>query len=405
MTETTAQTQVHICPKCRNILPVIKGYPTWCDRCHWNILPEEWISKPTKLSGWVDRLSLRVLSGMYQEVRKNPGLPPRWSLSLALSAVLSVLILLVTLVLTAAGLFSIYVGFYFLPALLIGAAFLLFAWLLRPRFGKTPKSPLMPAEYPQLYGLVDRVCQQVNARVDGICLHEGMAIGVSISGMRQKKMLWIGLPYWEILSKEERIAALAQALTVQSLDRFQAFLIGAGLDTLKHWRGLFNVNGAFLAMIVLWILLAPIALIEFSMHLLICRDVQRSIFLADLAAARMAGTLPAIRMLKKRGYWRIISFAMHRYKRQEADPGKVFDEIQKAVAETPQREFLRQEHIARMVAPRIDSPTPPEWMRIDLLEDQYYGKPVLTISDQEMHQIEAELEPMKAVVGSWLIFS
>jgi hypothetical protein len=110
--------------------------------------------------------------------------------------------------------------------------------------------------------------------------------------------------------------------------------------------------------IALQIMFAPIALTEFAMNLLVCRDQQRAVFAADLAAARLAGSLSTLRMLKKQNYRRIVALALHRFQRQEPTAEKVFEVIHTAIAETPQREFLRMDHIAQMEAPRIDSRTP-----------------------------------------------
>ncbi len=396
--------QVQTCPQCRNILPVIQGYPTWCERCHWNIFPKEWMSAPTRASRFMDNLSIRVLSGLYKEVRREPKRLSQWDISTILAMILSALILLVTVIFLAFGLIFLYMGLQAWPVLALAALCLLFAWVLRPRFRQMPQSTLSRQEYPHLFALIDEVSEKVGVQVDAVVVNSQFDFSFEYVSWKQQRLLWISLPLWEILTKEERIAALTILLTMGKLNnRSQAFLIGSAWQTLDHWRSLFNMDPGCLLTAALRLLYSPIWLLTLIMHLLLTRDSQRTVFLADLAAARVAGTAPTLRALKKFDYNRLISLAVHRYKRTYAPPEGAFAYVQQAIEETPQREFLRMEHLSKMIAPRIDSRFPPPWMRVSLLDDQYTSRPEITISDEDMAAIQAELEGLKPAVGAALL--
>jgi hypothetical protein len=411
MKETHSTSQVTVCPKCKNILPVIPGYSTWCDRCNWNIIPDDRILKPTwqaKISEWI---SLKVLSGMYREICKSPEPVSRWNLSRALVSGLSILILLTTLILTLLGLTLVFFGFYAWPLFIPAAICLLFAWLLRPRFAKMPEPTLSPSDHPELFQLIDDICKRIGTTVDRVVVSEDLYFSILYVGWKQEKILSIGLPYWEILTKEERVAALTQILAlVQNETRLQIFIISSAMQTLNGWADPFDLDLAGLEQLVRNIIYSPIGLTSFLMDFLWCQDFQRRVFDADLAAARLAGTTATIRMIKKIHYQQIISQAVQRHvmkigfrQIEPGDPKEVFAEITSAIAETPQRELLRLERIAQMIPPSIHAKCPPDPVRLALLDEHYNSHPEIQVNDEQMARIDASFAGYRSRIGAVLM--
>ena len=111
------------CPECGAAIPVLPGYPDWCERCDWNLV------KPPSLDGGKGRfarvvgaLGRRAGERMAAELRAAGELRPRWSSAKAAAYAVAAGVHLLTLALIAGGVAAIVVEFPNPASILIGLA-------------------------------------------------------------------------------------------------------------------------------------------------------------------------------------------------------------------------------------------------------------------------------------------
>ncbi|MFF4154494.1 M48 family metallopeptidase [Streptomyces sp. NPDC001651] len=95
-----------------------------------------------------------------------------------------------------------------------GLVLLALAWLLAPRPGRLPEGwpALLRADAPELFALVDEVARSVGQSVHAIAVDRNINAAVTTHGIRRRWLLVLGMPLWEILTPEERIALLGHEL-------------------------------------------------------------------------------------------------------------------------------------------------------------------------------------------------
>jgi hypothetical protein len=120
----------------------------------------------------------------------------------------------------------------------------------RPRFGRVPKyaTKVTPAEAPELYRLVGDVAAALSAPVPAVYVEEDVFnASASRVGLRRRPVLVLGLPLWNVLSAQQRVALLGHELghfvngdprrgllvqpAVGGLQRLDAWLVPVGMDT------------------------------------------------------------------------------------------------------------------------------------------------------------------------------
>uniref|UniRef100_UPI000A371DAD M48 family metallopeptidase n=1 Tax=Streptomyces sp. NRRL B-24572 TaxID=1962156 RepID=UPI000A371DAD len=257
MTETAhaVRTAERDCPECGK--PVAEGgqYVTWCAACDWNVDPEVRDEEPP---GRIERVRRRLAQRYGEQLLADladpaagaepgaaDGARPGTRLGVAgrFATALAVTVHGVTVALLAGGLWLL-VGCWGRGALPVLGGFLIgLAVVLRPRFRRLPKDEshrtvLRPADAPRLFALLDEVAGTVGtAGVRAVVIDAEFNASVSTHGIRQHRVLRIGLGLWEVLSPQERIALLGHEFGHYAHgDTRHSLLVGGAFQSLGTWR-------------------------------------------------------------------------------------------------------------------------------------------------------------------------
>src|SRR3954468_11782376 len=98
----------------------------------------------------------RENQALFNRLVKSPSLKPRLSISMVLGFLFAGLVHMTTLMFIALGPFLLVTYRRSIFAVCAGIFFILFAWVVRPRFGAVPKNCLSRSNHPALFKLVDR---------------------------------------------------------------------------------------------------------------------------------------------------------------------------------------------------------------------------------------------------------
>jgi Zn-dependent protease with chaperone function len=404
------------CKQCARDVPDQPGYVTWCE-CGWNLKP----LVTREPSGLLDRLyvSLGEQRGreMFETLRQVPDLRARWTLSRLLVYGLSVAVHLGTLLVLAAGGWLTFRGHGLVR--ILGLILVALAAVLRPRFGKMPEG-LEPLEtFPQLHRLVQRVAEAVGTTAPhGIVVNEDFNSSVKRCGLQQRKVLFLGLPLFSILTPDEKVALLGHELGhFANGDTTQGLLAGMTLQTLEQWRRVLRPDSmqqlrrfrsiahlvSDLATHFLFRALSviPWTLITAFSHLT-WDDKQRAEYLADALGAKASGTKAFLSTLDKSNLGPVYQLAIQKVTINRSS-ANVLDELAARVAAIPARETERLRRVSEMEGSRLDATHPPTAFRIGLLRQREALQPLVQLGVGEHSALCKELQPAARRVHERLV--
>ncbi len=350
---------------------------------------------------------------LYEEVVRSDSLAPRLTAPKAVAAALAAIIHGVTLALLAGGILLVVV-IHEPWSIAVGLILLAAAWSVRPRLGKEPKRVEARGAVPALYDLVDRVAKATGSgRIDGIVLAPIFNANVSRTGWRRRAHLTIGVPLFEVLGPQERVALLAHELGHEvNGDPRRTGFIGSAIGTLAAWNtvltrtgprrrgaggiGMFVELAETLTDYVTAGIAVVVRLIARGMLHLVWHESQRAEYLADDISRRVAGTDAAIGALRK-----LPLVAAYREAVQSvsvsgsagAGAASLFRDFRARALErfandgdaaggTPEKDF------------RLDTTHPPTPYRIEFLRARTVPAQ-LTLTHGESDRIDRELEPIE----------
>jgi Zn-dependent protease with chaperone function len=219
----------------------------------------------------------------------------------------------------------------------------------------------------------------------------------------------LGLPLLAGLDPQERVALIAHELAHDRHgDATRGLLVGsavASLDALSDLLrpppaepGLFEaVTGA-----VMRLLSRPVDALLWLQARLLLRDTQRAEYLADAAAASVAGTAAVValheRLLQHPTFTHVIQRAAVANASEDA-----LSLVRAALRSVPERERERRRRVARLEHARLEDTHPPTAMRIALLEERERQAPAVTLDRFASERIDAELAPLEPAAGRELI--
>jgi Zn-dependent protease with chaperone function len=249
-------------------------------------------------------------------------LKPTFTASKLLALTLSLLVHATSLAKTMAGVYLILVygraGCLIVP----GIVFLVMAWLLKPRLGKFPNEDVMTrTEAPRLYALVDSIAQTLSTpTLDGIQLTADVNAGYRRVGLRQRRLLILGKPLWDVLQGQERVALLAHELAhAVNGDANRGLVVYSACNTLVTWYHLFRPPARYRRVLrqggmsfhsseSLWELITnlfttPLAvavrLYNYGLRFLLWHESRRAEYLADYVGSTVSGTQATRSLLGK----------------------------------------------------------------------------------------------------------
>jgi Zn-dependent protease with chaperone function len=269
-------------------------------------------------------------------------------------------------------------------------------------------------EAPALHELARAVARALDRPApDAIVADARWNAAWALAGWRRRRVLVVGIPVLVALEPQERVAMIAHEVGHdRNGDVSRGVFVGSavnGLDSLSDVLrpprdprgislGLFeSITGA-----LMWCITRPIDAVLWLEARLLLRDMQRAEYLADAAAARVAGTAAAIaleeRLLLYSTFWGAIQQAA-----LADDARGALDRVRTALRSVPEREHERRRRVARLEQTRLEDTHPPTGMRIALLEERAALPPAVTLSAFASARIDAELELLAAATGRELV--
>jgi len=211
---TAAAETIQPCPECGAEIRGDSRFPSWCAACDWNVDPERPEEKPGRLTKARRALAQRHGERLLAELSTDGTLRARRDSSAVLAFAVALVVHALTLSLTVGGVWFLVRerdGWGMVP----GAFLLALGWSLRPRFGRLPKNTpvLRRTDAPELFALVDEVARVAGTRgVDAIAVDDEINASVRSYGVRGRRLLTLGLPLWEVLTPQQRIALLGHEM-------------------------------------------------------------------------------------------------------------------------------------------------------------------------------------------------
>ena len=290
-----------------------------------------------------------------------------------------------------------------------GAAFLAgVLWCVRPRAHHLSDDvvALDRAAAPHLWAVVDRLAAAVGVATPQILgVDTRVNASVMAVGRRRRYALVIGLPMWDALDMPERLALLGHELGhLAHRDVRRGGVNIAALEVLGQLAALFvpdvfderdtrRALGAFgLTMLVRRALAAPFAAVYRGQLRLVLRSKQRQEYLADLAAAEVAGATAAVAVTDLLLSADLVWMGAQTAARQGADP---WEAIARRVP-LPARELLRRRRVSELTGHRTSSTHPPTHLRADLIRQRGAAVGTLTFTPHEVSVVESEIAPLRA---------
>jgi Zn-dependent protease with chaperone function len=420
MTSSVTPNAPATCPVCKTALPTDPRYATWCPACEWNLRPSP--SQPeNKLRSAYDRAGQRAGEALLAEMIRHGKPSHNLTCSKLTAFALAGLVHCSTLVLAATGISLVAFKTFRFMNLFLAVICLGFAWLLRPRLPKLPKSHLSEQDFPALYQRTNRIAAELGyKRIRIISVNEDFNASFYEAGWRRQPVVTLGLPLLLVLASEERIALIAHEVAHGvNHDPLRTLVVGSAANALFYWHKLlkpdrlteeptFDSLGGLIEILITPIfrfLMFLLSLFPWSLGLLllhlIWRDSQRAEYLAELLAARVAGTQAAISSREKSYYQDAYAFVAEKYSRTHQPKG-FFEMLGEEVNLIPASELERIRRLDVLSGNRWDNTHPPMAFIINLLRAQASSPPRIILSSAESDQLNAELESLKPEIEAQL---
>jgi Zn-dependent protease with chaperone function len=227
-----------------------------------------------------------------------------------------------------------------------------------------------------------------------------------------QRVLIIGLPLWNALRDQQRLALLAHECAHDVIrDLRSGLLVGTAIDTLRRWAWLlypdlranqrsWAASGApssalvmlaeFLAPLILLPLSGTVGLLAAGLHRIAARSGQRAEYRADELAATVAGTDASIELLDQflAGDASVRSMQTALRGNPNAD---IWARQRAFLAAIPASQRERWRRLAGREQHRTDASHPPTLLRQDMLNSREHKSPRLQASPEALQLVTTEL--------------
>jgi hypothetical protein len=413
------------CPECAVPLAQLFDAPPWCPACEWGLARFEpdrrydgtgWTSVDRRL---YDRLHRQAVDEFAAVAAGTAGRRGPWWVARAAG----VTVYLVVLLWLAIG---VWVGTRGFPSALIAPGLILvaaaaWAW---PRAGQPADTTVLTrAEAPALHELVERVAAALGTPVPHtIRVDERFAAEGGVHGLPHRRYLLIGVPLWQSLSRQQRVALLGHHLThftnrdprrsrlvgdpSVALTRLIDLLTPGPVQSLRVVQDLRILKAAPGAAVrgsvattwwseIIWkpiaaVLRAPLQVLRLALVVLPQRDVQRAEYAADAQAARAGGTAAALQLLDLLLIAPTVLMVLARDARL-GEPASAWHRLAgnalvEGWAQIPLRRQLSVRRDVSFVTGR-----PPLGLRARMLEARAPVEPAVTLDEADNARVNAEL--------------
>ncbi len=413
------------CPVCGTEIQADRRFTKWCPACDWNVDPGGPEEKKGRLETLrrtlAQRHSEKLLTTMgtttAEAQRTRRAHRDMYGL---LAYVVALLVHGVTAVLVPTGVWCVvsgWGGFLMVPGLYL----LLLGWVLHPRLNRLPKEDddgvvLRRPDAPELFALIDEIAEASGTRsVDVVAVNADTNASVRTYGLRGRR-LTLGLPLWESLNPEQRIALLAHELGHYGNGDPRRGLV---LATAYHSLGLCLHHGSPVAnpktavqMITNLACVVPRLFVQgvlMLLDILTLRATQRSEYLADSAAARVGSTDAAVGLMDRLLVTDSIRLTLrrevnNRRMRRSASTGGtegdgLWEELAAHTDSIPEFEYERQRRVGALRGHSVDATHPPTHLRRRRLLDVGAVPAVVRADEERSARIAGELAGARGTVA------
>jgi Zn-dependent protease with chaperone function len=409
---TIGNTKLIECPECKELIPEMDHYVTWCDKCNWNLQPEQ----SDEPSNFFEKLYLRVgnksNAHLLQSMTQKSTSIPKFSASKLLAVCMASLVHLVSLTILAFGCFEFIRNMTSPFMVCLGIMCVLLAWLTRPRINKLKDKPISREQFPTLYKVVDEIASslQIKKAHDLVITSDYNAFYTEV-GISRRKVIGLGLPLLSVLNKQETVAIISHEMAHGiNGDLRRGIFVGSAIRTLVTWHQIlrpekfFDINSSFffaicmyIANIFMWLISHVVSLLLFVICHLNWRDSQRAEFMADSCAAEIAGNEAQVSALKMLHNQRLFEYTVLKTINNKS-VGSLFEAFQQNVLEMPEREIERINRVSRLTDSRLDATHPPTANRIDYIQSLDNRQIRYQLSDQQYERLANELSTLKTQI-------
>ena len=358
---------------------------------------------------WLDRrahrLGYRMTRQQFDRLVGRPMGATETGAATVLIAAASVLLLAGVAALTVIGVWLTVRSF---PSLTIlpGVTLLGFAYVLRPRFGRLdPELEVLSRQRaPELFALVDEVATALGTPAPQVIGVDGdFNAYAGQVGLRRRRVLCLGLPYWGSLGPQERVALLGHELghfangdprrTLLTQPAFRT--LGEAAELLRpvdtgHQGGILELFGALLAKVLLGTLSRLLAAAHLVLVCLALRESQRAEYLADDLSARAAGSDAATRLLDNALRMESMMLVVRRDSRAGHGPQRWRAATAESLADAADRlPQLRQLSVREEAS--LFTSHPPTGLRRRMLTSRDWHDPKVVLTEARLERMDAEL--------------
>ncbi|MFJ7966095.1 M48 family metallopeptidase [Streptomyces sp. NPDC096324] len=425
---TAAAETVQPCPECGTEIRTDARFTTWCAACDWNVDPERAEEKRGRLARARRAQARRHGERLLAELSAGGNLSAHRDTSSLLAVALSLVVHALTLAVTAGGVWFLVTGWGGW-GMIPGIFLLALAWSLRPRFDGLPKDTpvLRRADAPELFALVDEIARVAGTRgVDAIAVDNRINASVASYGVRGRRLLTLGLPLWEALTPQQRIALLGHEMGhYVNGDTRHGRVVAAAFRSLITWHYYFepvdhepldDTGALTLLLNVLYVL--PRLLVRGILTLLdqlTLRATQRAEYLADRVAARTGSTEAALELMDHlliadsaavtlRREVNLAALSGPRRTGASADlTDGLWERLAADLASVPDHERDRQRRAGVLRGHSVDDSHPPTHLRHACLLIGEPVPPAVTTDTEREHRITGELAVARARVARQII--
>jgi Zn-dependent protease with chaperone function len=279
-------------------------------------------------------------------------------------------------------------GAFVVAKVILSVLIAVVAWEVRPRLRKADlDNALSRADSPCSFAVLDAVAAVTKSRApDVIAVSADVNASWGHAGLRGPRVLTIGLPLWNALGDDERVALLAHECGHDVNGDIRSLIIaGTAIDTLHSWAWLLRptqrrlrIGGGGLSLFSIAELFVPVLLLPLSVLMgllavglarVAARSGQRAEYQADDLAAVAAGTDAAVALLDQTlvAERTVESMRITSRADREAD---VWVRQRQLVASIPHGQRERWRRLAGREQHRTDASHPPTLLREDMLRSR-----------------------------------
>ncbi|MFC1441422.1 M48 family metallopeptidase [Streptacidiphilus sp. N1-10] len=423
-TPPTISSTTPTCKNCGSTLTTDPRFTQWCTSCGWNALPDPQPEPNTAAAAAEEKL-YRAVTGAGD---LRPHRDGAWFGALAIACAvhalsLATLAFTVWLLIPPAG----------FTARILGVILLAAAVILRPRLGSVRRlrksgRVLDRTAAPALYAVTDRVAAHLGCSPAHLIIVNGrFNASYARIGLRRRSVLTLGLPLWETLTPQQRIALLGHEFGHSANgDSRRGLWIGTALQTLDGWRDVLAPADiqlprggldATVHWIVRWALACVnwlVARLQRLLHRLTLRSGRRAEYLADALAVRTAGSdaaigltlaltrLSSVQFVLNRRRGRVVSPRRRRGEAPPVDSTDLWEELREYLSSVPESERARQLRVSELEGSTSDSSHPPTYLRVAFLRQLPATEPTIVVEPEQWTAVDHELAPLRAQVAKRL---